>query len=207
MPAPNDPSSVTFNPIPPPSPTAQPWSISIIPLGSLRGWGGLFVEGYEGDVQVDDFAFLLEREGKRVLWDLGLRKVSLLAPSFKEEGREKEGLRHVADPRSSSYVLLVGQDLAFPDKDLRQSALNFNGQSSLSALDALRSQSPPIEPESIDSVAFSHTHFDHVGDVGEFPKNVGVIVGPRDKEGEVGRKELAKELQVNEGVLEGREIR
>lgn len=39
-----------------------------------------------------------------------------------------------------------------------------------------------IDPNSVEAVVLSHTHFDHIGDIGQWPKKVKLIVGPRTLE-------------------------
>lgn len=77
MAQPVDISSILFHPIPPPKPSAKPFKLSVIPAGHLSFPGHLFVQGYEGDLDLEDYSFLLERnEGEKFIWDLGLRQVS-----------------------------------------------------------------------------------------------------------------------------------
>jgi hypothetical protein len=50
--------------------------------GTLRMPGFLFVQGYKGDMHLEDYSFLIEHPKERILFDLGLRKVCSLFPNI-----------------------------------------------------------------------------------------------------------------------------
>lgn len=51
--------------------------LSVMSVGTLSMPGKLFVKGFEGDMDMRDWAFLIEgANGQCAVWDLGLRKVS-----------------------------------------------------------------------------------------------------------------------------------
>lgn len=65
---------------PPPHSTAT-CRLSVMSVGTLSMPGKLFVQGYKGDMDMRDWAFLIEGvNGQCALWDLGLRKVRQLQP-------------------------------------------------------------------------------------------------------------------------------
>ncbi|CDZ96340.1 Beta-lactamase-like [Phaffia rhodozyma] len=165
---PLDPHDIPFYAIPTPRSTAKPFKLSVIPAGHLSIPGSLFVEGYEGNAELEDYSFLIEKaDGQRLIWDLGLR-----------------------------------QDLKY-DAITKDAAKAYHGEAPTSVANVLSSQNIPLD--SITSVFFSHTHFDHVSDISAFPKSVSIVLGPREKE--PSTDDLMNEFKVDRSGIDGREVR
>ncbi|KAJ7334282.1 beta-lactamase-like protein [Mycena albidolilacea] len=101
------------------------------------------VPGHE-DAPFPVYSFLVEHKktGKRVMYDLGIRKDPLnLAPDI-------------------AVFFSSGTTVVEPFKDITE-LLEDGG----------------IPLTSINSVIWSHTHFDHIGDMSKFPNTTGIVLG------------------------------
>ncbi|KAL1988986.1 hypothetical protein VTN96DRAFT_5749 [Rasamsonia emersonii] len=101
------------------------------------------VDGFS-TLNCNAFAFLIEnpRSGRRVLFDLGLRK--------------------------------DWQNLAKPQYERIQTTFKLSVEKNVA--DILTENGVPLE--SVDSIIWSHWHFDHVGDPSTFPSSTSLVVGP-----------------------------
>lgn len=109
----------------------------------------MFVQDYKGDMLLTDYSFLIEHQssGRRVLFDLGLRKVrtSLTVIPFCAS-------KHRSQLKFSGPDL---QDLKYPSK-LDKMFKVWKCTAPSSPPEILRSNG--VNLESIDTVIFSHTH-------------------------------------------------
>lgn len=69
------------------------------------------------------------------------------------------------------------------------------------AASILSSNSIPLD--SISGLILGHAHFDHFGNLADFPSSMSLLVGPGSHLGE----ELAQEMDVPSEVIEGRNVR
>lgn len=63
---------------------------------------------------------------------------------------------------------------------------------------------PNVTLDTVTHIVLSHLHFDHVGMLAQYDKQIGLVLGPRE---ELSNADLAKSLHVEDDALEGREIR
>ncbi|KAH7240164.1 beta-lactamase-like protein [Fusarium redolens] len=64
-----------------------------------------------------------------------------------------------------------------------------------------------VQPSEIDSVIWSHHHFDHIGDITTFPRSTELIVGPGFKEAFLPGYPADPDSPVHEADFEGRELK
>ncbi|CAN8097745.1 unnamed protein product [Discula destructiva] len=64
-----------------------------------------------------------------------------------------------------------------------------------------------VDPKEIDSVIWSHSHFDHIGDTSTFPSTTELVVGPGFKEFAMPGYPTKEDAPVTEADLGGREVR
>ncbi|KLO90595.1 uncharacterized protein LW93_11015 [Fusarium fujikuroi] len=64
-----------------------------------------------------------------------------------------------------------------------------------------------VQPSEIDSVIWSHHHFDHIGDITTFPGSTELVVGPGFKKAFLPRYPAGPDSPVREVDFQGRELR
>ncbi|KAK9893728.1 hypothetical protein P389DRAFT_174556 [Cystobasidium minutum MCA 4210] len=163
------PSEQPFEALPVPAGTCK---LSFLKTGTLTMPAFMFCQDYKGDMLLTDYSFLIEHpsSGRRVLFDLGLRK-----------------------------------DLKYPSKlDKMFSIWKCTAPSSPQEI--LRNNG--IDLESVDTVIFSHTHFDHIGDVSDLPSSTILQFGPyNDLSKMEDKQKLADSLFVNLKDVKNRQVK
>jgi len=97
------------------------------------------------------------------------------------------GLKQVDQPMKEAY---------------KKSQEKFRAKTGKSAPELLQDELK-LSLEQIDAVILSHTHFDHIGDLTQFPASVELVLGADSPSGQ----ELAEQLDVPMSCLEARTVR
>lgn len=120
------------------------------------------------------FSFLIEHAGKRILFDLGIRK-------------DWENL----PPGIVGVVHHVGSKISI-EKDVSE---------------ILEENDISVKDGAIDSVIWSHSHFDHIGDLTTFPKSTALVVGKGFRNNFLPAYPENQKSDVFAHDFEGRELR
>lgn len=186
---PLDPVAYPFKEIPGPSSDTAKCKLSLIRTGIAAVPISILLHDAQpgSTVPAPVFAFLIEKEhdGKidRVLFDLGIREV------------------RVSSAGLFSFTYLSHQQRSkFRNTQYAAIAEAWNFQTNAGLAEVLRANGVPLE--SLSGIALSHSHFDHFGDLSEFPKSASLLVGPGSPMGD----QLAQEMDVPPEVIREREV-
>ncbi|KAL8283119.1 hypothetical protein RQP46_005897 [Phenoliferia psychrophenolica] len=133
--------------------TPPPESSNCVTVSALEGGGfdnalGMWMQGVKGNFEMPSLVFKITEEGPS-------KRGVLFDLGLRKDCTVygKDFCDHIFEFISGSFW---GPDVSVPAQ-LRQHGVNLTG---------------------LESIIFSHTHFDHLGDLDLFPTTVGAVVGP-----------------------------